>query len=40
MKYLSGNNMIGGYGGADILNGCSVSVNKGQISVIVGPNGS
>ncbi|MBS7700771.1 MULTISPECIES: ABC transporter ATP-binding protein [unclassified Chelatococcus] len=32
--------MTGGYGGADILNGCSIAVEKGQIAVIVGPNGA
>ena len=32
--------MIGGYGGENILNNCSISVNKGEISVIVGPNGA
>lgn len=33
-------NLVGGYGGENILNDCSVSVNKGEISVIVGPNGA
>ena len=32
--------MIGGYGGENILNGCSIAVNQGEISVIVGPNGA
>jgi branched-chain amino acid transport system ATP-binding protein len=32
--------MSGGYGGADILRGCSISVDKGEIAVIVGPNGA
>jgi branched-chain amino acid transport system ATP-binding protein len=32
--------MTGGYGGADILHDCTVSVDRGQISVIVGPNGA
>ena len=32
--------MYGGYGGADILQGCSVGVNKGEIAVVVGPNGA
>ena len=32
--------MTGGYGGADILNGCSIAVEKGEIAVIVGPNGA
>ena len=33
-------NLVGGYGGENILNNCSVSANKGEISVIVGPNGA
>ena len=33
-------NLVCGYGGENILNNCSVSVNKGEISVIVGPNGA
>lgn len=40
MSYLSGEQMTGGYGGADILKGCSVAVDKGEIAVIVGPNGA
>ena len=40
MSYLSGENMTGGYGGADILKGCTVGVDKGEIAVIVGPNGA
>ena len=40
MSYLSGENLVAGYGGADILHGCSIDVNKGEIAVIVGPNGS
>jgi len=40
MSFLSGKNMVGGYGGADILKGCSIEVNKGEIAVIVGPNGA
>jgi len=32
--------MVGGYGGADILKGCSLDVNEGEIVVIVGPNGA
>ncbi|MDJ0823719.1 MAG: ABC transporter ATP-binding protein [Paracoccaceae bacterium] len=39
--YLIGENMTGGYGkGADILHGCTISVEKGEIAVIVGPNGA
>ena len=40
MSFLSGTDMIGGYGGADILKGCSIEVNEGEIAVIVGPNGA
>ena len=40
MSFLSGKNMVGGYGGADILKGCSIEVNEGEIAVIVGPNGA
>lgn len=40
MSFLSGEQMTGGYGGADILKGCSVAVDKGEIAVIVGPNGA
>ena len=38
--YLIGDTMTGGYGAADILHGCSLSVDRGQIAVIVGPNGA
>jgi branched-chain amino acid transport system ATP-binding protein len=40
MSYLVADQLRGGYGGADILNGCSLSVNKGEVAVIVGPNGA
>ena len=40
MPFLSGENMIGGYGGVDILNGCSIAVKAGEIVVVVGPNGA
>ncbi|NKB77310.1 MAG: ATP-binding cassette domain-containing protein [Gammaproteobacteria bacterium] len=40
MSFLLGENMSGGYGGADILKGCTVGVEKGEIAVIVGPNGA
>lgn len=40
MSFLRGEDMRGGYGAADILNGCTLSVEKGQIAVIVGPNGA
>lgn len=40
MSLLIGENMTGGYGGADILHGCTISVGKGEVVVIVGPNGA
>lgn len=40
MSFLIGEQMTGGYGGADILNNCTIGVEKGQIAVIVGPNGA
>ncbi len=40
MSFLIGENMVGGYGGADILRGCTVAVDEGEIAVIVGPNGA
>ncbi len=38
--YLIAEKMVGGYGGSTILNGCTISVDKGEIAVIVGPNGA
>jgi branched-chain amino acid transport system ATP-binding protein len=40
MSFLIGENMTGGYGGADILTNCTIGVEKGEIAVIVGPNGA
>ena len=40
MTTLVGTAMTGGYGGADILKGCTISVKSGEIAVIVGPNGA
>jgi branched-chain amino acid transport system ATP-binding protein len=40
MTYLIGENMTGGYGGADILHSCTIGVDKGEIAVVVGPNGA
>ena len=40
MSYLVGENMVGGYGGTNILNNCSIQVDLGQIAVVVGPNGA
>ena len=39
-KYFECNNLVGGYGGADILHGCSIAIDKNEIVVIVGPNGA
>ncbi|MBC6437734.1 MAG: ABC transporter ATP-binding protein [Rhodobacteraceae bacterium] len=39
--FLIGHAMTGGYGtGADILHGCTIAVEPGEIAVIVGPNGA
>lgn len=40
MAFLIGENMTGGYGGADILKSCTISVDRGEVAVIVGPNGA
>jgi len=40
MSYLIGEDMTGGYGGADILHDCTIAADKGEIAVIVGPNGA
>ena len=40
MSFLIGENMTCGYGGADILHGCTVGVEPGEIAVVVGPNGA
>ena len=38
--FLVGENMTGGYGAVDILHGCTLAVEQGEIAVIVGPNGA
>jgi branched-chain amino acid transport system ATP-binding protein len=38
--FLAASDMTGGYGATNILNGCSIAVDTGKISVIVGPNGA
>ena len=39
--FLIGDAMTGGYGaGPDILHSCTITVDPGQIAVIVGPNGA
>lgn len=40
MSVLAGEDMVGGYGGADILRGCTVAAEAGRIAVIAGPNGA
>ena len=40
MPYFCGEKMTGGYGGPDIINSCSINVNKGEIVTILGPNGA
>ena len=40
MPFLIGKNMVGGYGGQNILNECTISVDEGEIAVVVGPNGA
>ncbi len=38
--FLIGEKLVGGYGGADILKGCTIGVERSEIAVIVGPNGA
>jgi branched-chain amino acid transport system ATP-binding protein len=38
--FLIGEAMTGGYGQVDILHSCTISVDPGEIAVIVGPNGA
>ena len=40
MAFFSGDNMTGGYGGADIISSCTITVNRGEIVTILGPNGA
>ena len=41
MAYFEGIKMTGGYGnGPDIINSCTVNVDKGEIVSILGPNGA
>ena len=41
MAFFEGIKMTGGYGnGPDIINSCSVDVNRGEIVSILGPNGA
>ncbi|MBP5855653.1 ABC transporter ATP-binding protein [Marivibrio halodurans] len=41
MSFLSATGMTGGYGaGADIIHDCTITVEAGEIAVVVGPNGA
>ena len=41
MAFFEGNRMTAGYGdGPDIINSCSINVNRGEIVAILGPNGA
>jgi len=41
MAYFEGIEMTGGYGnGSDIINSCTLNVNRGEIVSILGPNGA
>ena len=40
MPFFIGEKMTGGYGGPDIITSCTVSVNRGEIVAILGPNGA
>ncbi len=38
MSFLSATGMTGGYGGPDIIQNCDITVERGEIAVVVGPN--
>ena len=40
MPLIEVKNVIGGYGGAPILNGVNIAIEQSDIGVIVGPNGA
>ena len=40
MTFFSGENMTGGYGGADIISSCTINVDRGEIVAILGNNGA
>jgi branched-chain amino acid transport system ATP-binding protein len=40
MPLIEVSNVVGGYGGAPILNGVSIAIEQSDIGVIVGPNGA
>ena len=40
MSFLVGEDLTGGYGGPDILQGCAIAAESREITVVVGPNGA
>ena len=40
MPLIELKHVVGGYGGAPILNGVNMAIDKSDIGVIVGPNGA
>ena len=40
MAFFEGKKMTGGYGGANIINSCSINADRGEIVAILGPNGA
>lgn len=40
MMLLEATDLVGGYGGNDVLQGVSLAVDAGEIAVVVGPNGA
>ena len=41
MPFFEGNKMTAGYGdGPDIINSCSINVERGEIVAVLGPNGA
>ena len=40
MPLIELKNVVGGYGGAPILNGVNIAIEQSDIGVIVGPNGA
>jgi branched-chain amino acid transport system ATP-binding protein len=40
MSFLAATHMTCGYGGASIIEDCSITVEQGEIAVVVGPNGA
>ena len=40
MTRFAGIELVGGYGSIQILNGCTIEVGSGEVSVVIGPNGA